>query len=141
MLVLDTDHISVLGDPSPLGLQLLNRLESASDEVVTTAVSVEENLNGWLQYIHRAKSPDQLIRGYDRLLKRVDFFASWSVLSWDLKASECFFELRSRGVRIGTHDLRIASIVLAHDGLLLTRNGKDFEQIPGLRIANWLDEA
>ena len=140
MIVLDTDHISVLGDPSPVGLRLLTRLEDAQEAVVTTAVSVEENLNGWLQYIHQAKTPDQLIRGYDRLLSRVEFLSSWSVLSWDLRASQCYSDLRSSGVRIGTHDLRIASIVLAQDATLLTRNIKDFEQVPGLRIANWLDD-
>ena len=31
-------------------------------------------------------------------------------------------------------DLKIASIVLAHDALLLTANRKDFEKVPGLRF-------
>ena len=140
MLVLDTDHISLLGDPSPVGLRLLTRLEDAQEAVVTTAVAVEENLNGWLQYIHKAKTPDQLIRGYDRLLSRVDFLSSWSVLSWDLRASQCYLDLRSRGVRIGTHDLRIASIVLSRNGTLLTRNTTDFAKVPNLQFENWLDE-
>jgi tRNA(fMet)-specific endonuclease VapC len=36
-------------------------------------------------------------------------------------------------------DLKIASIALAHDATLLTRNTRDFAQVPGLRIENWLD--
>jgi len=36
-------------------------------------------------------------------------------------------------------DLRIAGITLAHDATLLTRNSVDFEQVPGLRVENWLD--
>jgi tRNA(fMet)-specific endonuclease VapC len=37
-------------------------------------------------------------------------------------------------------DLRIASIVLACDAILVTRNASDFRRVPGLRIENWADE-
>ncbi|NJN13673.1 MAG: type II toxin-antitoxin system VapC family toxin, partial [Richelia sp. RM2_1_2] len=37
----------------------------------------------------------------------------------------------------GTQDLRISSIVLSCDGILLTRNLQDFEKVPGLKIQNW----
>ena len=36
-------------------------------------------------------------------------------------------------------DLKIASICLVHDGLLLTRNLSDFAKVPGLRVENRLD--
>ena len=32
-----------------------------------------------------------------------------------------------------------ASICLAHDATLLTRNLVDFEKVSGLRVENWLD--
>ena len=47
--------------------------------------------------------------------------------------------LESQHVRVGTMDLKIASICLAHDALLLSRNLVDFEKVPELRVANWLD--
>ncbi len=34
-------------------------------------------------------------------------------------------------------DLRIASIALSHDMTVLTRNVRDFEQVPDLRIEDW----
>ena len=40
---------------------------------------------------------------------------------------------------IGSMDLKIACITLAHDTTLLTRNTSDFARVPGLRVANWLD--
>lgn len=139
MLVLDSDHLSVLGDPTPGGQALLVRLRAASAPVFTTVVSVEENLRGWLAQIHRATTPEREIIAYNRLQKRVEFFADWSVLSWDAESSALFRDLRRQGIRIGTHDLRIASIVLAHDATLLTRNARDFAQVPGLKMENWLD--
>ncbi len=36
-------------------------------------------------------------------------------------------------------DLRIACIVMAYDAVLLTRNTKDFEKVPGLKFENWLE--
>jgi len=36
-------------------------------------------------------------------------------------------------------DLKIAAICIAHDATLLTRNVRDFEAIPGLRVENWVD--
>jgi tRNA(fMet)-specific endonuclease VapC len=38
---------------------------------------------------------------------------------------------------MGTLDLKIAVIVLAHVATLLTRNLADFRKVPGLRIEDW----
>jgi tRNA(fMet)-specific endonuclease VapC len=35
-------------------------------------------------------------------------------------------------------DLKIASIALANDAVLLTRNLHDFENVPGLKAVDWL---
>ncbi len=35
-------------------------------------------------------------------------------------------------------DLKIASVALVNEALLLTANRKDFEKVPGLRFENWL---
>jgi tRNA(fMet)-specific endonuclease VapC len=51
-----------------------------------------------------------------------------------------FKDFRKSGVRIGTMDLKTASIAIAHDALLLTANRRDFEKIPGLKFENWLDK-
>jgi predicted nucleic acid-binding protein len=61
------------------------------------------------------------------------------VLPFDLSSSETFERLRSAHRKIGRMDLKIASIRLVNDLLLLTRNLSDFRDPPGLRIENWLD--
>jgi tRNA(fMet)-specific endonuclease VapC len=37
-------------------------------------------------------------------------------------------------------DKKIAAIAIANKALLLTANRRDYEQIPGLRFENWMDE-
>jgi tRNA(fMet)-specific endonuclease VapC len=34
--------------------------------------------------------------------------------------------------------LKIAAIAIANDALLLSANLRDFEQVPGLRVEDWL---
>ena len=139
MLILDTDHLSHLGDPAPDGMNLLRRLSESAQPVATTIVSVEENLRGWLAQIRSANTSEREMMAYSRFQRRVEFFADWLILPWDSDAVSAFARIRSQGVRIGTQDLRIAAITLAHDAVLLTRNTVDFAKVPGLRFENWLD--
>ena len=139
MLILDTDHLSHLGDPTPTGMNLLRRLSKAAQPVATTVVSVEENLRGWLARIRGANTSECEIAAYHRFQKRVEFFADWMILPWDADADSALVRIRGQSVRIGTQDLRIAAITLAHEATLLTRNTVDFARVPGLRFENWLD--
>ena len=59
------------------------------------------------------------------------------VLPFDDAAGNEFGTLRQQRVRIGTMDLRIASIALARGYTVLTRNLVDFEKVPGLAAEDW----
>lgn len=69
----------------------------------------------------------------------MEFYSAWLVLPWDLEAASVFALQRSDGVRIGSMDLKIACIALAHDAIVLTRNSVDFNQVSGLRHENWIE--
>ncbi|MEQ1715942.1 MAG: type II toxin-antitoxin system VapC family toxin [Hyphomicrobium sp.] len=141
MLVLDTDHLSELDRAGAVGMALGRRLGASNDVVATTIVSAEEQLRGWLAQIHAAKDPHGLIPHYSRLQARIEFFAAGTVLPWDGAAAEIYLGLRAEKIRIGTMDLKIASIVLANGALLLSRNVPDFSKVPGLRVEDWLSQA
>jgi tRNA(fMet)-specific endonuclease VapC len=137
VLVLDTNHVSELGYGTPAGLRLRDRLLASGEETATTIITVEEQLRGWLAQIHRLANPHEQIPAYRRLHERIEFFAHWMVLPWDAAAADLFLKLRRQGVRIGSMDLKIACIALAHGGTLLTRNSGDFARVPGLTVEDW----
>jgi tRNA(fMet)-specific endonuclease VapC len=78
-----------------------------------------------------------LISAYNLLTATFSLFSQLEILKYDRSADDYFRQFRQQGIRIGTQDLRIASIVLAHDGIIVTRNQKDFGQVPGLTIEDW----
>ena len=61
------------------------------------------------------------------------------VVNCTAQAAEHFERFRKLGVRIATFDLKIASIAIARDALLLSANLRDFRKVPGLRVENWLE--
>jgi tRNA(fMet)-specific endonuclease VapC len=138
MLVLDTDHLVELDLGSAQGAALKSRLEDADEEVAATVISAEEQLRGWLAQIHRQRDPYEQIEPYRRLMRRMDFFAQWNVLPWDAASADKLIELRRQRIRIGTMDLKIASIVLVYGATLLSRNLRDFRKVPALQVEDWL---
>ena len=87
----------------------------------------------------RTLVPDERILAYQKLIKRVNFFARWVVLSLDAEFTAAFTRFLSQSIRIGTMDLRIARLALAPDATPLTRNLGTSPQVSGLRFENWLD--
>ena len=47
--------------------------------------------------------------------------------------------LEKGGVPIGPYDLLIAGIALANHLTVITRNIREFERVPGLKLENWYD--
>lgn len=141
MIVLDTDHVSVLADRRHrLQSGLMRRLKDSGDAVVLPIVAVEEQLRAWLAEIRRAREPHRQIIPYLRLGNLIDFLRAWRIIDWNKPAADVLGRLRAQRIRIGTQDSKIAAISLANDALLLSANLRDFDQVPGLRVENWLSE-
>lgn len=140
MIILDTDHLTVLRyrDDSHY-MPLKSRIDRSVDQqIVTTAVTVEEQMRGWLVEINRWRDVQRQVTAYDRLAKIVEFLADWTILRFDNAAAAEFNRLRKAGVRIGTQDLKIAAIALTQDATLLSANLRHFRQVPDLRVQDWL---
>ena len=59
------------------------------------------------------------------------------ILPYTAQAEALYQEWRSQKIRLGTHDLRIAAICVAHMARLISRNLRDFDQVPGLQVEYW----
>ena len=57
-----------------------------------------------------------------------------------VKSSHIYATLRKKGFTVGDDDIFIASFCIANGYTLVTRNTKDFTNIPGLSIENWMDD-
>ena len=142
MILLDSDHLSVLqhhDSPQTNRLRALLRAVRL-DELGTTAVSLEEQTRGWLARIAQHSDVRRQVPYYQRLVGLSEFYAGWNVLPFDELAAEEFLRLRRDGVRIGTMDLKIAAITLTLGATLLSANLKDFQQVPGLHVEDWLSD-
>jgi tRNA(fMet)-specific endonuclease VapC len=139
MIVLDTDHLGEFEKgTSSAAKQLKDRLHARDETVATTIISLEEMMRGWLAAIHRQRDSGKQILSYQRLARLLNVFSAWIVLPWDEGAVRHFESLRTAKLRVGTMDLKIASIALSCDATLLSGNLRDFEHIPGLRVEDWL---
>jgi tRNA(fMet)-specific endonuclease VapC len=139
MILLDTDHLSVFTDERDPRQGLLNkRMEAATEPVACTIVSVEEVLRGWLAIIHRLRDVHRQVPAYVRLGQLFNVLSDWEILPFDERAADQFAGLRRQRIRIGTMDLKIASIALINDALLVTANLRDFSLVRELRCENWL---
>ena len=60
-----------------------------------------------------------------------------TMLSHTSRAETLVKGWRKQKIRIGNSDLRIAAICVVHSATLISRNRKDFEQVPGLSVEFW----
>ena len=138
-VLLDTDHLSILEQRiQPERDRLRARLDAlAPDDVGTTIVSFQEQVRGWMSFLNRARTPEQIIVAYAKLESIWRQFCRMNVVSFTREAQDCFMGLRKRRVRVATLDLRIASIALVTDSTRLSRNLRDFRQVPELMVEDW----
>ena len=141
MILLDTDHLTLLKYPdNPRYAALAVRMEASPDQDIgTTIISAEEQMRGWLAVISRRRDVHQQIDAYGELLGLLELVNRWTVLPFYQRSADVLDSQRHQGVRIGTMDLKIAAIALVHGALLLSANLRDFRQVSGLKVENWLD--
>jgi tRNA(fMet)-specific endonuclease VapC len=100
-------------------------------------------MKGWLSKINNNnnepfKSNSKLVWAYKGLSDEIEFFKNINLLDFDNRAYEMYQLLVIEKLkRIGTQDLRIAAIALSLNGILVTRNWRDFEQVPNLLLEDW----
>jgi tRNA(fMet)-specific endonuclease VapC len=85
---------------------------------------------------YHLSNPAPLLQSIADLLNDVQ------VLDFDHACAEQFGKVRGgllqQGTSVPTADLMIAAVALVHNLTLVTNNTADFQNIPGLRLDDWL---
>lgn len=134
MYLFDTDVLSNLIKKNPSKI-LIEKLGSVPAEVqFTSTITVGELIYG----AYKSEKPDYFLKKLDELV-----WPNVIVVAFDEKAAHIYGNIRAEqekvGISISEPDLRIASIVLANNLMLVTANLRHFSKINGLKIENWLD--
>jgi toxin FitB len=135
MLILDTNVISEIMQPSPSPRVLDWWSQQQASELFTSTVSVAEILYG-VELLSKGKRRDKLLGEAEAMFNQ-DF--SGRILPFDEDAARAFAEIaaarRTQGRPIAEFDAQIAAITRTHRAILATRNTSDFEAC-GVRLMN-----
>lgn len=133
--ILDTDTLSAFHRGH---LEVVTRYSAVPLALrAITVVTAEEVLHGRFAQINQAKKTEKLIRAYDFLREAVIKLSRITILRFDEAAAAQYEFTKPLKSRVGTLDLRIAAIVLSHNGILITANQNHFRQIPELLTEDW----
>ncbi len=136
--ILDTDHVSLLLESHP---QVSSKVAEFGADVAITVVTVQEFFNGWIVRINDAKETSDLVRLYGKLNRTIALCKRVPVADFDQAAGNCYqqllIEVPSLSKKRLQKDMRIAAIALSCRATIVTRNDRDFSQVPGLRLEDW----
>jgi tRNA(fMet)-specific endonuclease VapC len=135
LYILDTDTLSL----SQHGHAAINArvLALSPGELAITVLSVEEQITGRFASLRKARQADELARAYQRLADTVRMLSGVPILSYTEQAIMRYGQLLTLKLGVGKMDLRIAAVALKNNGVLVTRNLRDFRRIPGLVVEDW----
>ncbi len=139
MILFDTDTVTHF---SYGNANLRQKIDEVGDEQLAIAIITRnEILRGRADSLLKAANEEELRKAAERLHQTEEMLSDFMVVGFDDNAIRQFGKLRKQKKfkKIGRADMLIACIALANDALLVTRNTKDFKDVPGLRTENWVD--
>jgi tRNA(fMet)-specific endonuclease VapC len=134
--ILDTDHVSLILFEHPQVTAV-----AAQEQAAVTVVTVQELFNGWVGRVNDPSQINHLPALYSKLWTTMRYLQTVEILDFTTAADECLKQLLKENPPLRKNrlqkDMRIAAIALSLDAIVVTRNRKDFEQVPGIKIVDW----
>ena len=138
LFILDTDSTSLFLAGNQ---KLINRVTNEVPNVVTTIITVQEIFNGWAGRVNNPAEANNLVRIYGKLWQTTKFLKTIEILKFSELANTYHQNLILKHKFLAKKrlekDIRIAAIALSFEGTIITRNHKDFAQVPGIKIEDW----
>jgi tRNA(fMet)-specific endonuclease VapC len=138
MTAFDTDVLSDILRGVPAVLKRATAVDPAEQAV--PAVVAEEVIRGRFAAIRQAeagKGKVTLPEAYELFEQSFRALAAFRLLAYTDAADKLVEAFRKGKLRVGTRDLRIAAICMVHVATLVTRNARDYSQVPGLTLDVW----
>jgi tRNA(fMet)-specific endonuclease VapC len=118
-------------------------IQPIEPQVATNIVTVQEVFNGWASQINARASLQNPVPLYTKLWNAVEYFRQVPIVNFDDTAHQVYQQLLLENPPLRKNrlqkDMRIAAIALSIGATVVTRNQKDFGQVPGLAIVDWTD--
>lgn len=134
--ILDTDHVSLILYNHPQVIA-----NASLHKIAVTVITVQELFNGWIGRINEPSQINNLPAFYTKLWTTVKYIQTVEILDFTLEAEACIKQLLKDNPPLRKNrlqkDLRIAAIALSLNAIVVTRNYRDFSQVPGLTIVDW----
>jgi tRNA(fMet)-specific endonuclease VapC len=108
-------------------------LAVAPSEIAVPAISAYEVWVGVLG----SQNPKQRREQFEAFLAVVEILPFEADAG--IRAAELRHKLEREGEAIGPLDTLIAATALVYEGVLVTRNLREFSRVPGLKSVNWYD--
>lgn len=137
VFILDTDTLTLVGQTNPIVLAAIAAARTAGHTVATTAVTIEEQINGWFRAFRAARDHAELAWASRMFSESVPIWDSFFVYPQTEASLARFDALVALKLNVGKMDLRIASVALEVGAAVVTLNLRDFGRIPGLATADW----
>ena len=138
MYILDTDVVTLFfhhRDQQPV---LVSRiLATPPERLWISVITAEEMIQGAFKLIRRDQRRGKGTGGYALLTKILQDIPSFQILPFGDQADLIYKAMPAAVRRLGSADCRIAASAIAHGYTVITRNTRDFGQIPNVKLEDW----
>ncbi len=113
-------------------IEMLKTFNQHAGQLCISSITLAELLHG----VEKSRFVEQNLKNVESFISRLE------VLEYGYKAASHYGDIRAdlerKGTSIGVNDLHIAGHARSEGLIIVTKNVREFERVPGLRLENWV---
>ncbi|MEZ6141026.1 MAG: type II toxin-antitoxin system VapC family toxin [Zavarzinella sp.] len=139
MIIFDTDIFTHFAYGNEKVREKIRKF--ADQEFGVSIITRVEILRGRGESLLKAATEDELAKAAMRFQQSEELLGAFISVGFDEKSIQHFGNLKKQKnlKKMGRADMLIACIALAHRSILVSRNVRDFKEVEGLQVENWLE--
>ena len=140
MIAFDTDVMTLILNGSGYYVEKAASIPPA--ELSVPVPVLEEVLRGRLNAIRQAESGKvklTVAAAYEMFRQTAENLRRYRLIGFDVHGEALLLDWKTQRIKVGTMDMRIAASCLVAGAMLVSRNRKDSDRIPGLKVEYWIE--